>query len=210
LKYAKEHTVSIASLEGFLRQIIGWREYMRAIYILEGKNIRSKNYFEANRNIPESFWNASTGIDPIDHTIRGALNTAYSHHIERLMVMGNFMNLCGFQPDQVHKWFMEMYIDAYDWVMVPNVYSMALYADGGVITTKPYISGSNYVLKMSDYKKGPWSEVWDSLFWNFVGKHYDVLQKEGRLGFVGVLYGKMSPEKISDYNDRAESFIENL
>jgi deoxyribodipyrimidine photolyase-related protein len=210
LHYAKNNTVSIASLEGFLRQIIGWREYMRAIYVLEGSRIRTSNYFNAKRDIPESFWTASTGIDPIDLTIQGTLTTSYSHHIERLMVMGNFMNLCGFKPNQVHKWFMELYIDAYDWVMVPNVYSMALYADGGIITTKPYISGSNYILKMSDYKKGAWSDTWDALFWNFVGTYYEVLQKEGRLGFVGVLYGKMSAEKRAQHKELAEQFLGNL
>jgi deoxyribodipyrimidine photolyase-related protein len=211
ISYAKgESDVPIPSLEGFLRQIIGWREYMRAIYIRDGKNIRTKNYFNGSRDIPKSFWQGTTGIDPIDHTIQGALRTGYSHHIERLMVMGNFMNLCGFRPDQVYVWFMEMYIDAYDWVMVPNVYSMALYADGGLITTKPYISGSNYILKMSDYKKGAWSDIWDALFWNFVGKYFEVLQKEGRLGFIAVLYSKMSEEKKQDYNQKASDFLKSL
>ncbi len=210
LQYAQNNNVPIASLEGFIRQIIGWREYMRAIYIREGKTIRSKNYFSASRDIPKSFWTGATGILPIDHMIQGVLHTGYSHHIERLMVMGNFMNLCGFKPHEVYKWFMEMYIDAYDWVMVPNVYSMALYADGGIITTKPYISGSNYILKMSDYKKGDWSEVWDALFWSFVGKHYEVLQKEGRLGFIGVLYGKMSNEKKDEYKNKAVIFLRSL
>lgn len=202
--------VPLASLEGFVRQIIGWREYIRAIYIREGRRIRTKNYFKATKDIPINFWNATTGCMPIDHVITKALDTGYSHHIERLMVIGNFMNLCGFVPEQVYRWFMEMYIDAYDWVMVPNVYSMALYADGGVITTKPYISGSNYILKMSDYKKGEWSDIWDALFWSFVGKHYEVLQKEGRLGFIGVQYAKMSPEKKLEYNTVAMSYLEEL
>lgn len=208
LKYAQKNTgTPIASLEGFLRQIIGWREYMRAIYIREGKSIRTKNYFDATREIPKSFWSGTTGIDPIDHTIKGAIQTAYSHHIERLMVMGNFMNLCGFDPHQAYRWFMEMYIDAYDWVMVPNVYSMALYADGGIITTKPYISGSAYILKMSNYKKGKWSEIWDSLFWSFVGAHFKALSGEGRLGFIGITYQKMSEEKRQAHNKKAQEFL---
>lgn len=211
ISYSQENSdVPIASLEGFLRQIIGWREYMRAIYIRDGRNIRTKNYFNATGDIPKSFWDATTGIYPIDHTIQGVLHTGYSHHIERLMVMGNFMNLCGFEPDQVYRWFMEMYIDAYDWVMVPNVYSMALYADGGLITTKPYISGSNYILKMSDYKKGAWSGIWDALFWNFVGKYYEILHKEGRLGFIAVLYSKMSAEKKEEHNQKASQFLKSL
>lgn len=211
LRYAEENTnTPIASLEGFLRQIIGWREYMRAIYVREGRVIRTKNYFKATRDIPKSFWEGTTSIVPIDHTIKGALHNAYSHHIERLMVMGNFMNLCDFKPDQVYQWFMEMYIDAYDWVMVPNVYSMALYADGGIITTKPYISGSNYILKMSNYKKGSWSDIWDALFWSFVGKHHKALQQEGRLGFIGVLYSKMSIEKKQQYKEKAAHFLQSI
>jgi deoxyribodipyrimidine photolyase-related protein len=210
LDFSKKNNTPIASLEGFVRQIIGWREYMRAIYVIEGKNIRTKNYFHASKNIPETFWTGTTGILPIDHTIKNTLNTSYSHHIERLMVMGNFMNLCGFEPHQVYRWFMEMYIDAYDWVMVPNVYSMALYADGGIITTKPYISGSNYILKMSDYPKGSWSETWDALFWNFVGQHFNALQKEGRLGFIGVLYSKMTDEKKQYYKKTANDYLSSI
>ncbi len=211
LEYVKEnpHT-SLASVEGFIRQIIGWREYMRAIYILDGSKIRNANYFNAHRNVPESFWAATTSIGPVDHTINEVLQTAYSHHIKRLMVMGNFMNLCGFHPDQVYKWFMELYIDAYDWVMVPNVYSMALYADGGLVTTKPYISGSNYILKMSDYKKGEWSDIWDSLFWNFVGTHYNKLKGEGRLGFIGITYQKMRDEKRRSFTKKAQDFLDNF
>ncbi len=211
LEYVKEnpHT-SLASVEGFIRQIIGWREYMRAIYVLDGTNIRNKNYFNANRIIPEIFWTGETKIEPIDHTVKEVLKSAYSHHIERLMVMGNFMNLCGFKPNQVHRWFMELYIDAYDWVMVPNVYSMALYADGGIVTTKPYISGSNYILKMSNYKKGEWSDIWDALFWNFVGTHYDKLKVEGRLGFIGITYQKMSEDKRKNYAKKAKEYLDTL
>lgn len=212
IEYTKEnpHIIPLASLEGFIRQIIGWREYMRVIYVLDGSHIRNKNYFKASRNIPDSFWNGTTHIEPIDHTIKNVLHTAYSHHIERLMVMGNFMNLCGFNPNEVYKWFMELYIDSYDWVMVPNVYSMALYADGGFVTTKPYISGSNYILKMSDYKKGEWSDIWDALFWNFVGIHYEKLKTEARLGFVGILYQKMSAEQKNNYTEKANNFLAKI
>lgn len=210
LAYAKMHTVPIASLEGFIRQIIGWREYMRAVYVYLGRKERSSNYFKATRKLPESFWTAGVGIAPIDDEINKALRYAYSHHIPRLMVLGNFMNLCGFEPDDVYQWFMEMYIDAYDWVMVPNVYSMALYADGGLITTKPYISGSAYILSMSDYKKGDWSVTWDGLFWNFVGKHFELLSKEGRLGFIGITYSKMPQEKKDIHRRNAEVFFARI
>lgn len=210
LSYAQKNTIPLPSLEGFIRQIIGWREYMRAMYILEGRNIRTKNYFKAKNKLPESMWLGSTGIDPIDHHIHILKQFAYTHHIPRLMVLGNFMNLCHIKPDQVYTWFMEMHIDAYDWVMVPNVYSMALYADGGLLTTKPYIASSNYIVKMSDFKKGDWCEIFDSLFWNFVGTHFEKLQKEGRLGFIGVQYAKMIDEKKMFHAETAVKFIKKF
>lgn len=120
---------------------------------MKGKEARIKNYWGFSRKIPSSFWNGTTGIEPIDITIKKVLETGYCHHIERLMVLGNFMLLCEFDPDEVYRWFMELFIDSYDWVMVPNVYGMSQFADGGLMATKPYISGSNYLMKMSDYKR---------------------------------------------------------
>ena len=164
-------SIPLNSAEGFIRQIIGWREFMRAIYFLRASKDRTSNYFNHKNKLPASFWDGSTGIDPIDQTIKRILKTGYCHHIERLMVLGNFFLLLEIDPNEVYKWFMTFFIDAYDWVMVPNIYGMSQYANGGVITTKPYISGSNYIIKMSDYKKGDWSETWDGLFWKFLKKH---------------------------------------
>ncbi len=216
LAFAEKHSTPLASLEGFIRQIIGWREYIRAVYLYLGTQERTSNYFNATKDIPLSFWEGATGIDPLDHTIVTTLETGYAHHIPRLMMMGNFMNLCGFKPDHVYRWFMEMFIDAYDWVMVPNVYSMALYADGGLITTKPYISGSSYILKMSDFKKGPkgdtpaWDTIWDALFWNFVDTHFQKISEEGRLGFIGIMYRKMSEEKKAHHKEIATTYLASL
>jgi len=210
LAHMSEHKVPLAAAEGFIRQIIGWREFMRALYILEGRTIRTKNYFNARHPLPRSFWSGTTTIDPVDHHIDILRTYAYTHHIPRLMVLGNFMNLCHIQPEAVYTWFMEMYIDAYDWVMVPNVYSMALYADGGLLTTKPYIASSNYIRKMSDFKSGEWCETFDALFWNFVGIHYKKLEHEGRLGFIGVQYAKMPEEKKENYTKTAQSFLRDF
>lgn len=116
------------------------------------------------RKIPVPFWSGSTGVEPLDETIKKVLDAGYCHHIERLMVLGNFMLLCEFDPDDVYQWFMVLFIDAYDWVMVPKVYGMSQFADGGLMASKSYISGSNYLLKMSDYKKGEWQVTWDGLF----------------------------------------------
>lgn len=174
---AEEDRIPLNSLEGFIRQIIGWREFMHGVYRHRGTDIRKLNFFEHTRSIPKSFYNATTGIPPIDRIIHQLRDEAYCHHIERLMVLGNFMLLCRFDPNEVYKWFMEFFIDAYDWVMVPNVYGMSQFADGGTFTTKPYISGSNYILKMSDETKGPWTEIWDALFWTFVGDHQELFLK---------------------------------
>lgn len=207
LELAPKYNIPLNSLEGFIRQIIGWREFIRIVYEREGTKQRTSNYWGFSRKIPPSFWNGTTGIEPIDQTIKKLLKTSYSHHIERLMILGNFMLLCEFDPDEVHRWFMEMYIDAYDWVMVPNVYGMTQFADGGLMTTKPYISGSNYLIKMSDYKKGKWCEVWDGLFWRFMHVHRDFFSKNPRLGMLLKTWDKMSEEKRATHLNNADNFL---
>ncbi len=126
------------------------------------------------------------------------------------MVMGNFMLLCEFNPNEVHRWFMEMYLDAYDWVMVPNVYGMTQFADGGLMTTKLYISGSNYLLKMSDYPKGSWTQIWDGLFWRFMHVHRDFFLKNPRLGMLVKTFDKMSEDKRTNHISIAEKYLDSL
>ena len=207
---SKQMNIPLNSLEGFIRQIIGWREFIRIIYEREGTKQRTTNYWKFARKIPASFWTGDTGIAPIDITIKKILKTGYSHHIERLMVLGNFMLLCEFDPDEVHRWFMEMFIDAYDWVMVPNVYGMTQFADGGLMTTKPYISGSNYLMKMSDYEKGDWQNVWDGLFWRFMHVHRDFFLSNPRLGMLVHMFDKMPAEKQQAHLKNAALFLTSL
>ena len=126
------------------------------------------------------------------------------------MILGNFMLLCEFDPDEVYRWFMEMFIDSYDWVMVPNVYGMSQFADGGLMSTKPYISGSSYILKMSNYKKGEWSGIWDSLFWNFIDNHRDFFDKNPRMRMLVRNFDKMDIDKRTNLLKSAHSFLENL
>ena len=154
-KYYNAHKseIGIANYEGFIRQIIGWREYQRYIYQYAGDKMRNSNHFGNSRRLNSSWYSASTGIKPVDDAIRMALDDGYIHHILRLMVVGNFMNLVGIHPDDVYKWFMEFSLDSYDWVMIGNVYSMALWADGGLTMRKPYISGDGYIMNMSNYTK---------------------------------------------------------
>lgn len=210
LEYANEHEIPLNSLEGFIRQILGWREFIKAVYELKGREERKKNYWGFSRKIPASFWNGTTGIDPIDITIKKVLETAYCHHIERLMVLGNFMLLCEFDPDEVYRWFMELFIDAYDWVMVPNIYGMSQFADGGLMATKPYISGSNYLIKMSDFKKGEWQHVWDGLFWRFMHTHRDFFSQNPRLGMLIKSFDKMPTTKQQAHLNHAQQFLNSL
>lgn len=210
LKFHQKYNYPLNSLEGFIRQIIGWREFMRGIYELEGVYERKGNFWGFERKIPACFYTGTTGIEPIDATIRKIQKNAYCHHIERLMVLGSFMLLCEFHPDEVYRWFMELFIDAYDWVMVPNVYGMSQYADGGLITTKPYLCSSNYILKMSDYKKGNWCTVWDGLFWRFIHINREVFSKNQRMSMMVRQLAKMPSGKLNAHIANAEHFLKGL
>lgn len=210
LKAAKEHDVPLNSLEGFIRQIIGWREFMHATYTDLGVQMRTTNHWKHTRPMPASMYTASTGITPVDNAITRVLETGYCHHIERLMVLGGFMFLCEIDPDDIYQWFMEMFVDSYDWVMVPNVYAMSQHADGGSITTKPYFSGSNYILKMSHYKKGEWSEIWDALFWRWIIVNKTSLEKNHRWAMMCKNAERMDAEKKKSHLQIADNFLAKL
>lgn len=210
LECIENNDIPLNSVEGFIRQMIGWREFMRAVYDLRGSEQRNKNFWRFKRRMPESFWSGNTGIAPFDSVVKKVLKRGYCHHIERLMVLGNFMVLCEIHPDDVYRWFMEMFVDAYDWVMVTNVYGMSQFADGGIVSTKPYISGSNYLIKMSDFKKGEWQETWDSLFWNFLDKHRNFFMKNPRLGMLIKTFDKMDSARKTTLLNRAEEFLKGL
>ncbi len=200
----------INSLEGFLRQIIGWREFIRGIYLSKGSQERTCNYFRFSRKIPVSFYNGTTGIFPVDCSIKKLKKTAYNHHIERLMILGNFMLLCEFDPDEIYKWFMEHYIDAYDWVMVPNVYGMSQFSDGGLMSTKPYFSSSNYLRKMSNFPRGEWEKKWDGLYWRFISKNRKYFENNVRMKFMINLLDKMNPDKKKEHFKNAKLFLKSL
>ena len=210
LDYAVENSIPLNSTEGLVRQIMGWREFIRGIYQVKGTQERTTNFWGHKRKIPKSFYQGTTGLFPVDSVIDKLNKTAYAHHIERLMVLGNIMVLCEFDPDEVYRWFMEYFIDAYDWVMVPNVYGMSLFADGGIMSTKPYISGSNYLMKMSDYPKGPWQEIWDGLFWRFMDKHRSFFLSNPRLAMLVRSLDKMKPETLERHLLNAQNFLDGL
>ncbi|MBR99883.1 MAG: cryptochrome/photolyase family protein [Candidatus Marinimicrobia bacterium] len=206
LEFSNENKIPLNSLEGFIRQIIGWREFVRGIYCINGYKQRTNNFWKFDKKLSKSFYLGKTTIDPVDDTIKKVLSHAYTHHIERLMILGNIMLLLEISPDEVYKWFMEMYIDAYDWVMVPNVYGMSQFADGGLMCTKPYISASNYIIKMSNYNKKYWSEVWDALFWSFINSHREFFMKNYRMNMMVKIYDKKSKIQKNNYEKIKKQF----
>ena len=210
LLYTEQNNIPINSTEGFIRQIIGWREFIRGIYECRGSEERTTNFWNFKKKIPASFYDGTTGIIPIDVTIKKVLQTGYCNHIERLMVLGNFMMLCEFDPDEVYQWFMELFIDSYDWVMVTNIYGMSQFSDGGLMATKPYISGSNYLMKMSNYKKGEWQATWDGLFWRFMHTHRDFFLSNPRLGMLVNMFDKMPKEKQQEHLENGERYLLSL
>jgi deoxyribodipyrimidine photolyase-related protein len=198
------------ALEGFIRQIIGWREFVYGVYLVHGKKQKQSNFFRHKNNLPNAFWDASTQLDPVDDTLKRIDKHCYAHHIERLMVLGNILLLLEVHPKQVYTWFMEQFIDSYEWVMIPNVFGMSQYADGGLMVTKPYISSSNYIKKMSDYKKGEWEPLWTALYWRFMIKHKTKLQDIPRMFRQIQLLQRLSPETKQAHIKRAETYLRTL
>ncbi|MEI5674036.1 MULTISPECIES: cryptochrome/photolyase family protein [unclassified Nocardioides] len=201
--------VPLASLEGFVRQLIGWREYMRATYVVHGRRMRTRNHLRHTRPLAPGWWTGETGLDPVDLVIGRVLERGWAHHIERLMVLGNAMCLLRTDPEAVYEWFMEMFVDAYDWVMVPNVHAMSQFAAGGLVTTKPYVSGSNYLRKMSDLPAGDWTADWDALYWTFVRDHHDVFARNPRASVIARGYDGLAPATKAAHTKRATRWLED-
>ncbi len=207
LDFHKKNKIKLNSLEGYIRQIIGWREFMRGIYQNYSDEMESKNFFKQNRKMKKSWYEGSTGLLPLDYSINNAIKYGWSHHIERLMILSNIMNLCEIKPKIVYKWFMEMYVDSSDWVMVPNVYGMGLFSDGGIFATKPYICGSSYFMKMMDFKKGEWCNIMDGLYWRFINKNRNFFLKNPRLSMMVRIFDKIKIERKKLILSEAEKFI---
>ncbi|MFB6292283.1 MAG: cryptochrome/photolyase family protein [Candidatus Nanohaloarchaea archaeon] len=209
LEHHEERGYPMNSLEGFIRQVIGWREYIRALYELEGEELRSRNFFRNDRSMPDAFYTGETGLPPVDDSIGNVKKRAYGHHIERLMVLSNIMLLLEIDPDEVYRWFTELFIDAYDWVMVPNVYGMGQYADPRIMT-KPYISSSNYIRKMSHYPGGDWEDAWDGLYWSFIERHSEKLEDNRRMSMMLSTLERMDEETLEEHRENAEEFRREL
>jgi deoxyribodipyrimidine photolyase-related protein len=206
LEFTAEYDVPLNSVEGFLRQIIGWREFIRGVYQHHGETQLQSNFFNFSGSLKDSWYSGDTGIPPLDDAINFSDRYGYTHHINRLMVISNLMTLCEVHPKNVYRWFMEMYVDSSEWVMTPNVFGMGTFADGGIFATKPYICGSNYILKMSDYKKGDWCNTVDGLYWHFVSRHMGVLKNNPRLSFMRKTLENMDPQRKRLIFSCAEDF----
>ena len=207
LDFHKKNKIKLNSLEGYIRQVIGWREFMRGIYQNYSNQIETKNFFKHNRKMKSSWYEGKTGLPPLDYAIKNALTFGWSHHIERLMILSNIMNLCEVKPIYVYKWFMEMFVDSSDWVMVPNVYGMGLFSDGGVFASKPYICGSSYILKMMDFKRGDWCNIMDGLYWRFISKNRNFFLKNPRLSMMVRVFDRMKEDRKKLILSEADKFI---
>ena len=190
--FHKKNDIRLNSLEGYIRQVIGWREFMRGVYQNYSSEMESKNFFNHNRKMKDCWYVGNTGLPPLDHAINNATTYGWSHHIERLMILSNIMNLCEIKPHEIYNWFMEMFVDSSDWVMSPNVYGMGLFSDGGIFSTKPYICGSSYFMKMMNFKKGEWNDIMDGLYWRFINKNRKFFEKNYRLNMMVKIYDKMN------------------
>ncbi len=200
-----DKAIGIAQIEGFVRQVIGWREYLRGIYWAEMPDYRSLNFFDHQAPLPSFFWTGKTRMNCLHHAIGQSLDLAYAHHIQRLMVTGNFALLLGVHPDAVDEWYLGIYMDAVEWVEITNTRGMSQFADGGVVGTKPYVSSANYIHKMSDYcagchydrkqKYGSQACPFNSLYWDFYDRHADKLKNNPRVGMMYRVWERMDPEE---------------
>ena len=207
LKYIDSNDIPLNSVEGFIRQIIGWREFIRGVYHVKGDQQENGNFFNFSNKISDSWYSGTTGIPPLDDAINFSNLYGYTHHINRLMIISNIMTLSEINPKEVYKWFMEMFVDSSDWVMVPNVYGMGLFSDGGIFATKPYICGSSYFMKMMDFKRGDWCNIMDGLYWRFIDRNRKFFLKNPRLSMMVRIFDKMKTDRKKLILSAADKFI---
>jgi len=208
------------AVEGFIRQIIGWREYVRGIYWLKMPDYVDQNFLDAHRPLPSFYWTGETDMRCVAEAVAQTREDAYAHHIQRLMVTGNFALLAGIAPTEVHEWYLSVYADAYEWVELPNTLGMSQFADGGLLASKPYASGGNYIHKMSDYcqschydvktKTGTGACPFNSLYWHFLDRNRDKLEGNARLAQVYRTWDRMGREKKDDYLETADTYLKQL
>lgn len=213
----KNGKVSLSSVEGFIRQILGWREYIKGVYWLKMPQYKYQNFLKATRSLPEFYWTGNTKMNCIAQCVKSTKQNAYAHHIQRLMVLGNFALICGIDPKQVNEWYLIVYADAFEWVELPNVSGMVLFADGGYLASKPYAASGNYIDKMSDYckfcqfdvkiKNGSNACPFNYLYWNFLIENKKILSGNRRLGIAYNSINKMQKNKLEEIKKDSEKFL---
>lgn len=217
---ANKDTISISQVEGFIRQILGWREYVRCVYWINMPEYADKNQLNAKQTLPTYFWDGNVKMNCLSHALTQSLETAYAHHIQRLMIIGNFCLLTGIHPDEVDSWYLGVYIDAIEWVEMPNTRGMSQFADDAIIATKPYAASGNYINKMSDYCKNCQYDVkqkvgekacpYNSLYWQFMNKHRSLLEKNPRIGMVYKNWDKQDEQLKEQTLTQAKHYLTNL
>ncbi len=217
---ADPERITLNQLEGFIRQIIGWREYMRGIYWLKMPDYAGLNFFENDRKLPEWFWTGKTRMRCMQKAIGQSLEHAYAHHIQRLMVTGNFALLAGIHPDEVDRWYLGIYIDAIEWVEITNTRGMSQFADGGIVGSKPYCSSAAYINKMGNYcdgcyyshkeKFGERACPFNTLYWHFHVRHREKLERNPRIGMMYKTWDKMAPEQQEAILEKAEQVLNSI
>ncbi len=208
------------AVEGFIRQIIGWREYVRGIYWLKMPDYGTQNFFEAKRKLPDFYWSGETDMTCLKAAIGQTIEHAYAHHIQRLMLTGNFALLAGIDPHEVHEWYLMVYADAFEWVELPNTLGMSQFGDGGLLASKPYVASGNYISKMSDYcgscrfdvkqRTGPEACPFNALYWDFLDRNRAKLAKNPRLGQTYATWDKMSDGNKAAVRVSAAAFLKTL
>jgi deoxyribodipyrimidine photolyase-related protein len=208
------------AVEGFIRQILGWREYVRGIYWVEMPSYENRNFLNAKRNLPDFYWTGNTELNCLAQCISETKKNAYAHHIQRLMILGNFALIAGLDPVQVNEWFLIVYADAYEWAELPNVSGMSLFADGGFLASKPYAAGGNYIKKMSNYCKncnysvakkfGEKACPFNYLYWDFLNRNREKLKSNHRVSMMYKTYDRMSSEKKQAIADDSSRFLQAL
>ena len=212
--------VPLNAAEGFIRQIIGWREYVRGIYWLKMPDYLDQNFFGADRPLPEFYWTADTQMACLRAAVTQTKEEAYAHHIQRLMITGNFALIAGIDPKHVHEWYLAVYADAYEWVELPNTLGMSQFADGGLLGSKPYASSGNYINKMSNYCKSCRYDVkqktgddacpFNPLYWDFLVRNREKLKGNPRLGQIYRNWDRMDIDKQTAYLTTAQKFLSKI
>ena len=211
--YRQNSAIDIAQIEGFIRQILGWREFIRGVYWINMPDYAAMNALGADGNLPKFFWTGDTNMRCLQHAIGDSLRHAYAHHIQRLMLIGNYAMLCGIAPDEIDSWYLGIYIDAIEWVEMPNTRGMSQFADGGLVGSKPYAAGGNYINKMSDYcsdcrydvkqRTGENSCPFNSLYWDFINRHAEQLIRNPRASMAVRTFNRFDDTERQSIQDRA-------